>query len=407
MQMPVIGGPITGTGALYGRAYSVVDLNNVTTYINYFDYITVTSGSLVGSVLVGDLYRPGLIQSAVSGDILTGGNGNDTVYGDTAPVGPYADANWATRTTAGGVDYIYGRSGNDVLNGGSGNDSIYGGSGQDTIRMHNPAAGGYGGHGYGGSGLDTLWGGVGGESLVGGEGADLIYGGAGGDMLVGEAFGSEGGSFALDRADTMYGGDGDDDITGGGGADLAYGGGGNDSIEGGSIGASVDNSRDTLFGGDGNDTVQGDEGADQVFGGAGRDVLRGNAGVDWLLGGLGNDTMDTYDDFGAVDYFVFNTALNGLTNVDTIAYWERRVDKIVLDNDVFTALGTSFELNEFRAINAGVSFASVDATDHIIYVKATGKLYYDSNGSVAGGRTLFAELRDGSEVTFGDLQWLQ
>jgi Ca2+-binding RTX toxin-like protein len=78
-----------------------------------------------------------------------------------------------------------------------------------------------------------------------------------------------------------------------------------------------------------------------------------------------------------------------------------------LDNDIFTALGAAFTVGEFRAINAGVSFASVDAGDRIIYVKATGNLYYDANGSGAGGRTLFAELRDGSEVTFGDFQWMQ
>jgi Ca2+-binding RTX toxin-like protein len=186
-----------------------------------------------------------------------------------------------------------------------------------------------------------------------------------------------------------------------------YGGAGNDSIEGGSITSNAETGRDTLYGGDGNDTVQGDEGIDQVYGGAGRDVLRGSEGVDWLYGGVGNDTLDTYYDDDTVDYFVFNTALNATNNVDTINYWEHGLDNIVLDNDIFRGIGASFDLGEFRAINTGTSFASVDAGDNIIYVKATGRLYYDSNGSDAGGRTLFAELRDGSVVTFSDFQWMQ
>jgi Ca2+-binding RTX toxin-like protein len=402
--MPDIGGPLTGTGALYGLAYSSVN-NNITTYINYSNNLTVTAGSLVGSLLVGDLYGPG-IQSGVSGDNLTGGDGNDTVYGDTAPVGPYADANWATRSNADGTDYLYGNGGNDVLNGGSGYDLIYGGEDQDLIRMHNPGSNDAGGFAYGEAGRDTIWGGAGRESLIGGEGGDLIYGGLGADFIVGETFGT-GGSFALDRIDTLYGNDGNDSIWGGNGGDLIYGGDGDDSIEGGAITSNAETGRDTLYGQDGNDTIKGDEGTDYVYGGTGRDVLTGGDGVDWLYAGVGNDTLDTYYDDGTVDNFVFNTALNGTNNVDTISYWEHGLDNIVLDNDIFTALGAAFDPGEFRAINTGTSFASVDAGDNIIYVKATGNLYYDANGSAAGGRIQFAELRDGSEVTFGDFQWMQ
>ena len=402
--MPNIGGPLIGTGVLYGQAYSTVN-NNITTYINFSNTLTVTAGSLVGSLLVGDLYGPGIV-SGVSGDNLTGGDGNDTVYGDTAPVGPYADANWANRANADGTDYIYGNGGNDILNGGSGYDLIYGGEDQDLIRMHNPGSSDLGGFAYGEAGRDTLWGGDGRESLIGGEGADLIYGGLGADFIVGETFGT-GGSFALDRIDTLYGNDGDDSIWGGNGGDLIYGGDGNDDIQGGAITSNAETGRDTLYGQDGNDTLQGDEGTDYIYGGTGRDVLTGGDGVDWLYGGVGNDTLDTYFDDGTVDYFVFNTALNGTSNVDTILFWEHGLDNIVLDNDIFRGLGASLTLGEFRAINTGTSFASVDTGDRIIYVKATGNLYYDVNGSVAGGRTLFAELRDGSEVTFGDLQWLQ
>jgi Ca2+-binding RTX toxin-like protein len=403
-MMPDIGGPIIGAGALYGLAYSTVN-NNITTYVNYSNTLTVTVGSLVNSLLVGDLYGPG-IGLGVAGDNLSGGDGNDTIYGDTAPVGPYADANWATRSNADGTDYLYGNGGNDVLNGGSGYDYIYGGEDQDLIHMNNPGSGDLGGFAHGEAGRDTIWGGAGRESLIGGEGADLIYGGLGADFLVGESYGT-GGSFSLDRADTLYGNDGDDSIWGGGGGDLVYGGDGNDDIQGGAITSNAETGRDTLYGQGGNDTIQGDEGTDYVYGGVGRDVLKGNEGVDWLYGGVGNDTLDTYYDDGTVDYFVFNTALNGTNNVDTITYWEHTLDNIVLDNDIFMALGAAFTANEFRAINTGTSFASVDGDDHIIYVKALGRIFYDSNGSDAGGRTLFAEVRQGEVVGFGDFVLIQ
>lgn len=402
--MPDIGGPVIGTGALYGLAFESVN-NNITTYINYSNTLTVTTGSLTGSVLVGDLYGPGIALN-VSGDRLTGADGNDTIYGDTAPIGPYADALWATRSSSDGVDYIYGNGGNDILNGGAGYDQIYGGDDQDLIRMHNPGSSDQGGFAYGEAGRDTIWGGNGRESLIGGEAADLIYGGLGADFLVGESYGT-GGSFALDRVDRLYGNDGNDSIWGGNGGDLIYGGDGDDSIRGGAISSNAETGRDTIYGQDGDDIIKGDEGTDYIYGGTGRDVLTGSDGVDWLYAGVGNDTLDTYNDDGSGDYFVFNTALSAATNVDTITYWEHGLDTIVLDNDIFRSLGASLTVGEFRAINTGVSFASVDAGDRIIYVRATGNLYYDANGSDVGGRTLFAQLRDGSEVTFGDLQWLQ
>jgi Ca2+-binding RTX toxin-like protein len=403
--MPNIGGPVTGTGALYGLAFEST-ANTIISYINLADTLTVTAGSMIGSLLVGDLFGAG-IQTTVAGDRLTGAEGSDTIYGDTAPVGRWADPDPDTGTTTGGIDYLYGRGGRDYLSGGIGYDNIYGGTGNDFIIMDQPGSDDQGGAGYGEAGNDSLYGGDGRESLIGGEGADTIYGLGGADFLVGESYGSLGGSFAKDAADTIYGNDGNDSIWGGNDGDLIYGGNGDDSIHGGAISSNTETGHDTLYGQDGNDTIKGDEGTDHVYGGAGRDLLAGGADVDWLYGGVGNDTLDTFHDDGTVDYFVFNTALSGTTNVDTITNWEHGLDNIVLDNDIFTALGAAFTVGEFRAINTGISFASVDAGDRIIYVKATGNLYYDANGSGVGGRTLFAELSDGSAVGFGDFMWMQ
>ena len=63
---------------------------------------------------------------------------------------------------------------------------------------------------------------------------------------------------------------------------------------------------ENVQGGSGNDTLVGDGLANSLFGLGGNDMLNGGAGKDVLVGGLGNDQ------------FVFNTALNASTNVDTI-----------------------------------------------------------------------------------------
>lgn len=55
--------------------------------------------------------------------------------------------------------------------------------------------------------------------------------------------------------------------------------------------------------------------ADSLFGLAGNDGLYGLGGADYLDGGTGNDTL--FGGAGA-DRFVFSTALNAATNVDTI-----------------------------------------------------------------------------------------
>ena len=51
---------------------------------------------------------------------------------------------------------------------------------------------------------------------------------------------------------------------------------------------------------------------------------------------------------------------------------------------------------------ANASGAAVDASDRIIYETDTGKLFYDSNGSAAGGATQFALVSTGLELTRED-----
>jgi Ca2+-binding RTX toxin-like protein len=75
------------------------------------------------------------------------------------------------------------------------------------------------------------------------------------------------------------------------------------------------------------------------------------------------------------------------------------VDRIALENGIFTALGATGAL----AANAFfVGPAAHDADDRIIYNPANGNLVYDSNGSAAGGATLFATLATNLQLSSAD-----
>lgn len=125
--------------------------------------------------------------------------------------------------------------------------------------------------------------------------------------------------------------------------------------------------------------VTGTKGIDVIVGSAHADTLNGLQGSDTLTGG------------GDADTFVFSTALNGATNVDTIA------DFNVVQGDVVELTATIFAglvTEPGGQLSAG-SFAVDGATGagpQIVYNSATGALSYDSNGAAAGGATQFATL---------------
>jgi VCBS repeat-containing protein len=145
-------------------------------------------------------------------------------------------------------------------------------------------------------------------------------------------------------------------------------------------------------GGTGNglaNVLVGNAAANRLDGGAGNDYLNGGLGKDLLIGGAGNDG------------FVFDTALNAATNVDTIIGFTIGSDGILLDNAVMAGLGTTtgpFAAAKFWASATGLAH---DADDRIIYETDTGKLFYDANGSTAGGATHFATLSANLALTSG------
>ena len=99
-----------------------------------------TTRSLAAAAMTSSMERhPATTRSwaAPGTTTITGGGGNDIIYG-----------------TSSGNDWIAGGSGNDIVNGGGGNDIIYGTS----------------------SGNDSIVGGTGNDTITGGGGNDIIYG---------------------------------------------------------------------------------------------------------------------------------------------------------------------------------------------------------------------------------------
>ncbi|WP_310467200.1 hypothetical protein [Sphingomonas sp.] len=97
--------------------------------------------------------EPGqLLAMFVDDPFLTGGNGNDTLFGSAAN------------------EALTGGNGNDRARAGSGNDSLAGGNGNDTLD--------------GDGGNDSLNGGNGNDVLIGDGGNDTLAGGNGGDSFI-------------------------------------------------------------------------------------------------------------------------------------------------------------------------------------------------------------------------------
>ncbi|MBB3019961.1 Ca2+-binding RTX toxin-like protein [Microvirga lupini] len=206
----------------------------------------------------------------------------------------FVGSDWDDHFVAGLDSTFHGGKGNDVAIGSHLNDKFYGESGNDDLR------------GYFGN--DTLEGGLGSDILYGEDGDDTLDGGGENDILRGGA-----------GTDSLVGGTGNDILVGGLGADRLIGGDGTQDMalyEGaqGVIANMTDRSKNTgeaagdtydgienlagtafndiltgatgfngLFGQAGNDTLEGMDGDDDLIGGAGADKLDGGSGNDWAI----------------------------------------------------------------------------------------------------------------------------
>ena len=326
-------------------------------------------------------------------------NENAVGFGVAFTSGSTAFADYLTRRS----DKMFGSVEDDILLSGKGNDLIVANDGDDLL--------------FGGDGRDTLNGGEGDDGLISGGGGGTMIGGNGNDVIIADIDAS---------ANSIFGGNGDDKLHGWSGRDMLSGGNGKDYITGGDL-------DDRLFGGAGDDYMFGNDGNDRLIGGDGIDLLAGidgndyldsGAGMDHLNGGIGNDTLiggsgndffigddgndllfggtgtDTLGGGAGVDQFIFNSVLR-VTNVDEVQDFEVNIDKIVLDNDIFTALGITGPLAAGRF---KIGAAATDANDRIIYNDATGGLFYDKDGIGGAAQIKFAVLDPALLMDAGDFR---
>ncbi len=136
---------------------------------------------------------------------------------------------------------------------------------------------------------------------------------------------------------------------------------------------------DTIKGGYSADFIHARGGNDAVSGGAGRDFLFGDAGNDKLSGGAGGDYLTCGS---GNDHFVFNTALDGVNNVDIIFDFKPADDTIDLSHSIFHQAGSAGHTLTTAAFKVFDDASDkLDKSDRILYVKGTGNLFYDADGS--------------------------
>lgn len=212
----------------------------------------------------------------------------------------------------------------------------------------------------GSAGSDSLVGGSGDDILNGMEGADHLVGGAGNDTYHVDSAG--------DRViETATGGTADEVRT-----TISY--------------TLVDHVERLTASGSGainltgnilSNGIKGNAAGNRIDGGKGDDTLAAGAGNDILTGGNGKDV------------FLFDTAPVKSGNKDKITDWSAKHDTIQLENAVFKALKKTGWLKKAYFVTAA---KALDGNDYVGYDARTGNLWYDHNGSKAGGQTVFTHI---------------
>lgn len=239
----------------------------------------------------------------------------------------------------GGKDWLYGLGGDDYIDGGIGDDFLFGGDGDDTL--------------FGGKGNDTMDGGLGADEFKGGLGKDTVD----------YSSSTSGVRAYLDTNQSDFGAAGDSYIN-------------VENVVGSAYGDWLQNSNGgTAYGGSGNDILYGG-GADNSTEEGGR--IRGDAGYDTLRMDYGNTTAWLQNGQG----------------YDTVDQFIEGQDNFFIDLSDF-GLGNSLDAAEIVNSN---SVTAVGGNAQFIYDGDDSRLYFDSNGSAAGGLTLVADLTNSNVV---------
>ena len=218
---------------------------------------------------------------------------------------------------------------------------------------------------------DTLTGNAGNDTFNAGEGNDSMTGGAGNDIYL------------VENAGDTY------TEAAGGGTDLVI-----SYLATHTLGANTENlqlagTATTGIGNSLNNSITGNGRNNTINGSSGNDILNGAAGSDIISGGTGTD------------FFVFNTALNAVTNVDTLTDFNIVDDTIRLENAIFAKFTATGAIAPDTLV-AGPGAVALDSNDYLIYDTANGNLYYDADGSGVGARVAFAALTGAPSLTAAD-----
>ena len=117
-------------------------------------------------------------------------------------------------------------------------------------------------------------------------------------------------------------------------------------------------------------------------------TILGNAGANVIDGGAGNDILRG---LGGADQFKFDTALNALTNVDSIVDFTAATDKIDLSHTIFSALGVgAIVVKRFLHRHSGAERKRTRPLQ-----SGTGGPFYDPDGNGSAAATEFAKLTAG------------
>jgi Ca2+-binding RTX toxin-like protein len=139
-------------------------------------------------------------------------------------------------------------------------------------------------------------------------------------------------------------------------------------------------------------TATGNKSNNLIVGNSANNLISGLEGNDTLTGGAGKDT------------FVFSTALNAKTNVDTITDFNPGEDLIGLKASIFKKLGVGVEASELWLKNQG---SVQTAKQYLIYDSNSGILSYDADGNGKGVATPVAIIGTDLSLVAGDFVVLQ
>jgi Ca2+-binding RTX toxin-like protein len=225
--------------------------------------------------------------------------------------------------------------------------------------------------------FDNAGGAVFGFAIDLGAGNDILRPGAEAELV-------QGGAGTRDLIDLRHGAGGTVSLVDDSGTGLASG----DSYTGFEDVLGARTGADRIIGDAAANRLSGLGGADVLSGGAGADTLTGGTGADRLTGGAGNDT------------FAFERAADFGDRIADFSNAGGNNDRFILVAAEFGLTPGALAASQFRS---GSTNLAGDANDRFIFRTTDKTLWFDANGTGAGGPALVADLQATATLTAADI----